>query len=165
MNRWNRVALSALILAAAGCSGIGVSGIDSAQAGAGARDEIVVNGIRAVLHVAPTEVERTHAFSASMTLTNTLATPATWTSGMGCMAFLNVYRSGSDERIPLRGTDFGCLAVVTTRELAPGESQTAVWDLVAQTTDGTALPPGTYTLEADPVLAGRQTLRHDFRIR
>jgi hypothetical protein len=161
MNRWNRVALLGLIPAVAGCSGMGVSGIDGAQA----RDEIVVNGIRAVLHVAPTEVERTHAFSASMTLTNTRAKPATWTSWSGCPARLNVYRSGSDERIPLHGTEFGCLAAVITFELAPGQSQTFVWDLVAQTTNGTALPPGTYTLEADPVNAARQTLRHEFRIR
>jgi hypothetical protein len=34
------------------------------------------------------------------------------------------------------------LAVITTPTLAPGESKTASWDLVAQTTDGSAATPG-----------------------
>jgi predicted small secreted protein len=146
----------------AGCNGAEVLGAarqDSAAAGA----EIVVDGIRAMLVVTPAEVQRTHPFTARLTLTNTLATPATWTSGMGCIAFLNVYRD--NVRIPLRGTDFACLAVVTARVLAPGESLTTSWDLVAQTTDGTPLKTGNYVFEADPILKNRLTLKHPLVIR
>jgi hypothetical protein len=119
---------------------------------------ILVGGIRATLVVDPVEVERTHPFRAHLTLRNTLATRATWTSGMGCIAFLNVYRDGA--RVPLRGTDFGCLAVITVHTLEPGESRTTSWDLIAQTTDGSALEPGDYVFEADPVLAEGLTLQH-----
>jgi hypothetical protein len=134
------------------------------EAGVGAEQRvIVVDGIHAALEVAPSEVERTFPFRAQLTLTNTTATPSTWTSGSSCLAFLNVYRG--DARIPLRGTDYGCLAVITTHTLAPGQSKTANWDLVAQTTDGSALTPGEYVLEADPVISSRQTLRQRLIIR
>jgi hypothetical protein len=138
------------------------TGTDDAQFNRANQGEIVVGGIRAVLEV-PAQVERTHAFTARVTLTNTLSSPATWTSGMPCIAFLNVYRAG--ERVPLQGTDFGCLGVVTIRELAAGESLTTEWRLVAQTTDGTPLQPGTFTFEADPVIASQQTLRRKLMVR
>jgi hypothetical protein len=146
----------------AGCNGIEVLG-SARQDSAAAGNEIVVDGIRAVLVLEPSDVQRTHPFTARLTLTNTLAQPATWTSGMGCLAFLNVYHD--NRRIPLRGTDFACLAVVTARVLGPGESLSVTWDLVAQTTDGTPLRTGRYIFEADPVLRNRLTLQHRLVIR
>jgi hypothetical protein len=134
------------------------------EAGVGGEQRvIVVGGIRATLALAPNDVERTYPFRAQLTLTNTTATTSTWTSGSSCLAILNLYRGAA--RIPLRGTDYGCLAVITTHTLAPGESKTASWDLVAQTTDGSALIPGEYVLEADPLISSRQTLRHRLIIR
>jgi hypothetical protein len=55
--------------------------------------------------------------------------------------------------------------VVTSRVLAAGESQHMTWELVAQTTDGTPLQPGSYVLEADPVISSRVTLQHPLVIR
>jgi hypothetical protein len=154
----------ALALLAGACESVRMAGPAARQdpVGSDAR-ELVVNGIRASLELEPAEVERTHPFRATLTLRNTQATPATWTGGMGCIAFLNVYRRG--ERVPLRGTDFVCTGVVTTRMLQPGESYVTSWNLVAQTTDGTPLMPGEYVFEADPVLASGKTLQHVLGIR
>jgi hypothetical protein len=101
---------------------------------------------------------------ARLTLTNTSAVPADWTSGYGCLAFLNVY-DASGARVPVRGTDFGCLAVVTNRRVAPGESVTGRWELVARTTEGPALQPGTYVLEADPAIEAQVRFRRAVTIR
>jgi hypothetical protein len=129
----------------------------------GNTSEIMVGGIRATLTLEPAVVERTHSFRVTLTLRNTLSTASSWTSGMGCIAFLNVWRDG--QRVPLGGTDFACLAVVTIRTLQPGETLVTSWDLVAQTTDGSPLLTGEYIFEADPVLSSRQTLRHRFLVR
>jgi hypothetical protein len=47
--------------------------------------------ITAALTVTPAAVQRTYPFTARLTLTNTSTVAATWTSGSGCLAFLNVY--------------------------------------------------------------------------
>jgi hypothetical protein len=124
---------------------------------------ILVSGVHARLDITPGVVERTATFTATLTLTNQSAVAASWTSGMGCLAFLNVYRN--EQRVPLRGTDFACLAVVSHRMLLPGESLAHSWQLVAQTTDGSRVQPGEYILEADPVVASRVTFRQPFTVR
>lgn len=122
------------------------------------KNEAMVNGIRATLSLHPAEVERTHGFTARLSLTNTGSQTATWTSGYGCLAFLNVYQG--EERIPLKGTDFGCFAVVTSRQIAPGASLVQEYSLVAQRTDGASLARGEYRLQADMVTASHTKLEH-----
>jgi hypothetical protein len=131
---------------------------------AGVQEHAAQDSIRAVLIVSPTAVERTHTFTARLTLTNVRDVPVVWTSGAGCLAFLNVH-DASGRRVPFRGTDFACLAVAVAHVLEPGESLSHTWQLVAQTTDGTPLVPGLYVLEADPVVRDRITFRQPFTIR
>lgn len=127
------------------------------------KNEAVVNGIRARLSLNPAEVERTHGFTARVSLTNTGSRTATWTSGYGCLAFLNAYRSG--ERIPLKGTDFGCIAAGGAWSIAPGDSLVQEYPLRAQRTDGAPLVPGEYRLEADLHTAGGLKLEHGLTVK
>ena len=122
------------------------------------KNEALVNGIRATLSLEPFEVDRNQSFTARLSLTNLGSQTATWTSGYGCLAFLNVYRG--EERIPLKGTDFGCRAVVTPRQIAPGASLVQEYSLRAQRTDGAPLATGEYRLQADMATAGRTKLEH-----
>lgn len=156
-----RAALGILTLALAvtGCKSslLDLSDADR-QAAVEGRNEATVDGIRATLSLNPFEVERTQKFTARLTLTNTGSQTATWTSGSGCLAFLNVYRG--EERIPFKGTDFGCFAVVTSRQIAPGASLVQEYSLQAQRTDGVPLAPGEYRLQADMATASHLKLEH-----
>jgi hypothetical protein len=153
-----------VIAAAVGCQGIvDADPLRAVRVGPADEAVLVMNGIRASLSVTPTSVAAGEAFEATMTLTNTLPHAATWTSGMGCLAFLDVLSDGV--RVPARGTDFGCLGVVTIRELAAREAIAQTWQLAAATTDGNPLAPGSYRLRADPVIADHRTLSVPFTVR
>ncbi|MDQ4076589.1 MAG: hypothetical protein M3220_10135 [Chloroflexota bacterium] len=158
-----RAAFGALILMLAVVPGCHSSLLDlgseaDRQGVVDGKNEVMVNGIRVTLSLSPSEVERTYSFTARVSLTNTGSQTATWTSGYGCLAFLNVYRSG--ERIPLKGTDFGCIAAVGSWQIAPGDSLVGEYPLRAQRTDGAPLAPGEYRLEADLNTASGLTLEH-----
>jgi hypothetical protein len=160
LSRWSILLLTCLVTSA--CTNADPLASQHAQS-TKADSELLAGGILATLTLEPSAVQRTHSFTVTMTLRNTTAAPAVWTSGMGCLAFLNVYdRSG--QRVPLHGTNYACLAVVTNRTLAPGESLSHTWEVVAQTVEGQPLLVGEYVLEADPVLADGRTLRHSLRI-
>ena len=157
-----RAAFSALtlVLALAGCD---LSLLDPGseadrQVLSEAKNMATVNGIRVTLSLDPSEVERTHSFTARLSLTNTQSEMATWTNGASCLAVLNVYRG--EERIPVKGTDFGCRAVVTSRRIAPGASLVHEYSLRAQRTDGAPLAPGEYRLQADLITANHLKLEH-----
>jgi hypothetical protein len=120
-------------------------------------------GCAGVVGPEPREVERTHPLVARLTLTNTRRQPAAWTSGASCLAFLGVYRGAG--RYPFRGTDYACLAVVSTWTIAPGDSLVSEWVVQAQTTDGTPLEAGEYVLEADLIPASGLKLRRAFTVR
>ena len=149
-----------LVLAVTACNSplLDVRSEADRQVVADGKNEVIVNGVRATLSLDPSEVARTHSFTARLSLTNTASHTATWTSGSGCLAFLNVYRGG--ERVPLEGADFGCIAVVSSWRIAPGASLAHEYLLRAQRTDGAPLAPGVYRLEADLNTASGLKLEH-----
>jgi hypothetical protein len=164
MTRPILLACAVLLAGAPGCAGgVGPEPREEERSSVLPHQEVVHDGIRARLSLDRTEVERTRSLVARLTLTNTRGQTATWTSGAGCLAFLGVYRGA--RRYPFRGTDFACLAVVSTWAIAPGDSLVREWVLQAQTTDGTPLPAGEYVLEADLISASGLKLRRAFTVR
>jgi hypothetical protein len=148
-----------LVLAVTGCNSSLVDlGSEAERQAIEGKNEVIVNGIRATLSLDPSQVERTQKFAARLTLTNTGSQTATWTSGHGCLAFLNVYRG--EERVPFKGTDFGCIAVITSRQIAPGASLVQEYSLQAQRTDGAPVAPGEYRLQADLATSSHLKLEH-----
>lgn len=154
-----------LVLAVSACNSslLDLGSQADRRAGLDGKNEVMVKGIRATLSLNPSRVERTYSFTARVSLTNTESRAVTWTSGYGCLAFLNVYRSG--DRIPLKGTDFGCLAVLGAWTIAPGDSLVQEYSLRAQRTDGAPLAPGDYRLEADFNTASGLKLEHRFVVK
>jgi hypothetical protein len=164
MTRPILLACAVLLAGAPGCAGVvGPEPREEERRSALPQQEAVLDGIRARLSLDRTGVERTHSLVARLTLTNTRRQEATWTSGASCLAFLGVYRGA--ERYPFRGTDYACLAVVSTWTIAPGDSLVSEWVLQAQTTDGTPLQAGEYVLEADLISTSGLKLRRAFTVR
>lgn len=164
MRRRAALGVLTLVLAVTGCNASLVDLESEADRKAiEGKNEVVVNGIRATLSLNPSEVERTQKFTARLTLTNTGSQTTTWTNGAGCLAFLNVYRG--EERVQFKGTDFGCTAVVTSRQIAPGASLVQEYSLQAQRTDGAPLAPGEYRLQADLITANGIKLEHGFVVK
>ena len=155
-----RAAFSALtlVLALAGCDSslLDLGSEADRQALSEGKNVATVNGIRVTWSLDRSEVMRGQSFTARLSLTNTGSQTATWTSSYGCLAFLNIYRGG--ERIPVKGTDFLCGAVVTSRQIAPGAALVQEYSLQAQRTDGVPLAPGEYRLVADLNSASGLTL-------
>jgi hypothetical protein len=157
--------LAGLLLGSSGCASL-VGPEEERRETQVRRDsphEVVVDAVRARLSLDRTEIERTHPFVARLALTNPGSAPATWTSGASCLAFLDVYRD--EKRYSFRGTDYACLAVVSSWEIAPGDSLVHEWTLHALTTDDTPLEAGEYLLVADLIRGSGLRLERSFSVR
>lgn len=108
----------------------------------------------------PAAVGETDTLVARLTYTNLRPVPVTVTSGMGCNAFVGVYRD--TVRIPFPATDYACTAAVTSWTLEGHETRTDTWSL-AIGEDATPLEPGSYRFEADLNTHG-QTLIRQFTV-
>ena len=60
-------------------------------------------------------------------------------------------------------TDFSCIAVVTSRPIAPGASPVQEYEFRAQRTDGAPLAQGEYRLQADPCYSNAPQARTQAR--
>jgi len=112
--------------------------------------------------VAPEEVRPGTSFGATLTIRNVSNWPLKLVSGMGCISFLAV--DGAPLGDPVKGTDFGCLAVVTKFRFQPGETRSWNWELAAETSSGQPLAPGDYHLEAGLNVSGLEHPRATFSV-
>jgi hypothetical protein len=71
-----------------------------------------------------------------------------------CLAIPNVLNNG--ERIPFRGSGWGCFAAITTHSFGPGEVRSIKWDMKAELyaeqpgdVDGAPAPKGSYVVQAE----------------
>jgi hypothetical protein len=137
--------LLATVTLLASCGGLPLDPARSAATLQGS--ELVVGEFRIRLALDPAVVERTEAFTARLQITNTSTRPAVWTSGYGCIAMLDVFRG--EERIPLIGTDFGCIAATGSWPIAAGATLEADWFVHASRKDGLPVPTGEYLFVAN----------------
>jgi hypothetical protein len=111
-------------------------------------------GLEALLTVAPNEVAQHVPFDVTFTVTNTSSQTVQIVSAHGCLVIPGVYRNG--ERVPFRGSWWGCTAAITTHTFEPGETRTHTWEMRAERyaehpgdVDGVPVARGTYRVQAE----------------
>ena len=96
--------------------------------------------------VIPAQVQSGDSLQARLVIRNPSSDTLRLASGSSCVATLAATFGG--EQVPLEGTLFGCLAVVTSFPIAPGDSLVRVFDLRARLHGVGGAPSGTYQLTA-----------------
>ena len=111
-------------------------------------------GLDVQFTVSPDVVDPHEPFSAALSVTNTTSDTIRVVTAMGCLATPHVMRDG--ERIPFRGSWWGCTAAVATHTFAPGETWSHTWDMRAELyaenageAEGAPAPSGTYSVRAE----------------
>lgn len=121
-----------------------------------------VEGLSLDLTLSPASVKRRDPFEAELVIRNTRRDTVTLSSGCSTIAWIRLYRDG--ERVSARGTDNGCLTVVTAFQIPPGGELRRKWTITAEDTNGSALPPGVYTFRLDFNVAGLPDLERVLRV-
>jgi hypothetical protein len=111
-------------------------------------------GLQVQFTVEPGEVRQHERFSAQLSVTNTTTKTIRVVTAHSCLVIPHVIRDG--QRIPLKGSLWGCYAVITTHTFAPGEKRTHTWDMQAELyaqhpgdVEGAPAPKGTYLVQAE----------------
>lgn len=125
--------------------------------------EAVLDGIEVRLGVEEASLAAHDSLTARLSIYNTGVDTLRLSSGSSCLAVTAVYHHM--QRMDLRGTSRGCLAVDRSFVIPPGESLDDHWVLRATTRDGGAPPSGEYLLRLYFNVDGLPDLRHGFEIR
>lgn len=125
--------------------------------------EAVLDGLEVRLEVDEASLAAHDSLTARLSIYNTGVDTLRLSSGSSCIAVTAVYHQM--QRMDLRGTSHGCLAVDRSFVVAPGESLEDHWVLGATKRDGSAPPTGEYLLRLYFNVDGVPDLRHGFEIR
>lgn len=122
---------------------------------------------------APDTVAVRDSFEVRFTIENQRDQDIHLTTGDSCLLELNTF--SDRERVPFRGTEFGCYQVVTTHRVRANGTLGRIFELQAVTSKGKeSVSPGTHTVEAGfaaskgPGLDGetiRKVLQHELVVR
>ena len=111
-------------------------------------------GLEVTFAVEPGEVAQREPFTVTLSVRNTTTEPITVTTAHGCLAVPHVIRDG--ERIPFKGSWWGCGAAITDHVFPAGETRTMTWSMRAELyaqhegdVDGAPAPKGTYWVQAE----------------
>ena len=129
------------LLALAACQGV----VETEPRFSESRQE----GISLALSVSPARISPGDTVRLAARLTNHTASPVRLTFG-GCQVLFFV-ENAKGEMVEPRGGGWGCLAVITTMDLAPGETKTQEHRWTGQTR---RYDPGTPRPVYDPLPAG-----------
>jgi hypothetical protein len=112
-----------------------------------------VDDVRVDFRLEPSVVRAGDSMTVSLVINNPTGDTVRLVSRSSCVATIDVLVD--DERLDMQGTGFGCLAVITTFLIPPGDSLTRTFDLVAWLRENRAPwryidppPPGVYQLQA-----------------
>lgn len=116
--------------------------------------EDLPEGLEVSLTVEPGEVRQHEPFSVHLRVANTTTETIPMVTAGGCLAIPKVIRDG--ERVPFKGSWWGCTGAITTHTLAPGEIRLRSWDMYAELyaehtgdPDGAPAPKGAYRVQAE----------------
>jgi hypothetical protein len=111
-------------------------------------------GLDVQFTVEPVEVRQHERFTAQLSVTNTTADTIRVVTSHGCLVIPNVIRNG--QRIPFKGSWWGCTAAITTHSFAPGETRMNTWEMAAELyaehpgdIEGAPAPKGNYLVQAE----------------
>lgn len=101
---------------------------------------------------APAEVAAHEPFDVTLVVTNRRQEPVTLKTGGSCLAWVGIFSDG--ERVPFEGTLLVCLGMITSHEIAAGESLERTWPIRAELAARPGrkkepVPPGAYTVRAE----------------
>jgi hypothetical protein len=123
-------------------------------AGPGSSLEGLPEGLEVTFIVEPGEVDQHAPFSAQLSVTNTTNDMIQVVTAHSCLAIPNVLRNG--QRVPFKGSWWGCYAAITTHSFAPSETRSMTWDMQAESyaehpgdVDGAPAPKGSYVVQAE----------------
>jgi len=119
------------------------------------RDEVSIEpGLVATLY-APKRVARGDTFDVSVRVENVAVRSVQFQTPNSCLVRPAVYYGTGPkegERAEMKGSLIGCLAVITERQVEPGEAETRVYDMEAVlvgSEEESPAPAGDYSLKAE----------------
>lgn len=142
-----------------------LAGCNLELAGPGPSLDGLPEGLDVVFTVDPSAVVQHAPFSVRLDVTNTTTATIEVVTAHGCLAIPHVVRNG--QRVPFRGSWWGCAAAITMHSFAPGETRSITWDMRAELyaehtgdVEGAPAPKGNYLVKAEfdiyPVNSGRK---------
>ena len=143
--------LAAALLVSGGCSdGVGPN-------------EIVANGLRIEIDVAPSSVERQETLVATLRLENLQDEPVEMTSSCTSLALIKTFRG--DERVDLEGNVLGCWDALTAFHIGARETLVQDYEIRAVRFDEEPVAKGTYALRVEFMVPDLPDLETSFTVK